>query len=417
MRGVIGRRSAWWAVGAIGLSIGVGAAARDEPPAPVLTRDASTKRDWTVHIEVALRSPSYLTPGRGYVGGSPVFELSSARFFFSRIGATASSEVWPERTSGWARVNATPVDQTLEITKGQRPGVEILTADVGETRCNDLTFSVDTTVTSYETKLDEKRAAMVPWPKEEWPDELGEWLKPEPFVECESDAIVKQVKTWVGPEPRALGPMMTAKLITSKVVAFYQPSGNLFYSGARTNKYFSPGQRSVVIATVPGVISGFQVDGAAAALSAKRGAPMNLPCLLVACWRAAGIPSRLVIGPDVEKSQQDRKPVMHSWAEFALYNESAKTTEWIPVDVLALRNSGSRTPPITQAWLYFGDHTELENFAPIAFHWVPPTEERVFNSGVAGVWAWNAEPETPFATAEFRMSTAAAARRSGDPKR
>lgn len=377
--------------------------ARAADPPPVLLRDEGTKRDWTVHLELCLRSPNQRDTSNLSRRPTTVFDLASARFLFPRIDGGPTHDAHPDRARGRLRLGTTTIDDSLDLIDANRPETRILVAECGPVRGGDLTFTVETTVTSYEVTCDELAAAAIPWPGGEWPEAIRPWLVREPFVESDDDRIRARVAEWIGPDPRGRTPYLTAKLITSKVVELYQPSGSIYRSTTR-------GTREGV--TVAGMISGFEVVGAAAALESPRGSELNMPCLLAACWRAAGIPARLVIAADVRGTQNAHMPILHSWAEFALHDESIGRTEWIPADVVRLRKDGSRTPPITQPWRYFGSHDDLEWFAPLARSWTPPVDEEVSNLGWPGMWGWSAEPAAPPAAVEFRMTVAAAAKRA-----
>jgi len=62
------------------------------------------------------------------------------------------------------------------------------------------------------------------------------------------------------------------------------------------------------------ILSGFRVHGAEQLAVMRDGTDYDLACLLTALYRAAGVPARLVIGFDVEKSRRfEDAPIFREW--------------------------------------------------------------------------------------------------------
>jgi hypothetical protein len=74
-------------------------------------------------------------------------------------------------------------------------------------------------------------------------------------------------------------------------------------------------------------------------------------------------------------------------------DEGAGQLHWIPVDVVRMRKSGSRTQPLDKEWKFFGTHDELSGVIPFAMHFHPPTSVRAYGS--PGFWGWLVSPKPP----------------------
>jgi Transglutaminase-like superfamily len=150
---------------------------------------------------------------------------------------------------------------------------------------------------------------------------------------------------------------------------------------------------------------------------------LDLPNFLVAVYRSVGLPARTVIG--YESSGEDdgfldnsKASKLRAWAEFCLFDENMDATRasvnWIPVDVVGLRKTSSRVPPLDKPWRGFGTFEDGDRIAPFAFQFHPPTTVKA--SGSPGFWGWLMTPRHPArAVQSLRFEVTPTARRAGDP--
>jgi hypothetical protein len=99
--------------------------------------------------------------------------------------------------------------------------------------------------------------------------------------------------------------------------------------------------------------------------------------------------------------------------EFALVDAKGKLV-WIPVDIVRMRKSSPNPPPLTSAWPFFGTHKELDEVAPIAFQFLPPTT--VVSSGAPAFYGWLVTPAPPQfeVTQVLRVNMFTASKRGGE---
>jgi hypothetical protein len=256
----------------------------------------------------------------------------------------------------------------------------------------EVELHVRTSMVSYETVFDERAAKTLDWPSEEWPPEAAATFQPQMLVDFDLEGrpfnmepVVKLLEHWSdGNDPRSVKPVVLAKYLAGKVAEHVQPTGTGITSGKT------------------GAMEGFAAVGPAQAALTGRGTELDLPILLVAIYRAAGLPARLVIGYDeqgagktVYLKRSRGSGQIRVWVEFALYDEAEQTFGWVPVDVRALRGSSSRMPPnfLDRPTKYFGTHDELARVAPLAFHFHPPTTVRSYGS--PALWGWFVTPSPP----------------------
>ncbi|HZW08259.1 MAG TPA: transglutaminase-like domain-containing protein [Phycisphaerales bacterium] len=262
----------------------------------------------------------------------------------------------------------------------------------------ELEFSVSTAQTCYETVFDEAGASQVDWPTGPWPPVAAAAFEPQMFVDFDMQGqgydmspVSSLIREWTEGKTeqqmrQEVKPVTLAKFLAGQVVEHMQVNGEgLAYD--RT-----------------GLWQGFDTGGAAEAAATGRGSELDIACLLLAVYRGAGIPSRLVIGYDKE-GEDDQVYLKKTegagdirvWVEFCLYDEANKTVGWVPVDIAEMRSQQSRMPPNyldpSRPLKYFGNHDELDNVAPIAFHFHPPTTVRSYGS--PALWGWFVTPTPP----------------------
>lgn len=372
---------------------------------PPLITNTTDRNDYTVQFQVMIQ-PSNLAYGR-------TFQLDHADVFFPVIESTGSStsdlnsvtaqfwwrkQVWTDEfrmlppVPGFGRYGAMTFDAGNRVFRGA--GIPDLDQSVTE----NVRFQFTYAQVSRETKFDEKRALEIPWPAT-FPPSLQAWLQPEPLVQSLHPAVVELVDEWTNGSPRTLGPVALAKELCGRVVAHMQPSAPNYRFNSR------------------GRVAGLDVQGAAFAAVEQGGSCFDMAALLVAVYRAAGIPSRVVIGFDVAETNKLGDPIFQAWAEFALLDPADNKIEWIPVDVVRQRAFSSRPPPVTQTWEYFGNNRFLDTAFPLAFHFHPP-DRAVGAGGIVvydahALWGWIPSPLIPELEQRFVISIIGTPQRGG----
>jgi hypothetical protein len=238
---------------------------------------------------------------------------------------------------------------------------------------------------SIERQFNEEVANTIPWhdDKTPWPLEAKSALEPVFLaefrygIEGQPDPIQAEIDrskaemqklltTWLaGNDLRKLPPVMAAKFITGKIIDTFPPSGRSIV-GPDGGPYLG-----LDVRTVPEILTG------------TRAQPEDVPMLLAAFLRTAGIPARTVYALDVRRrrDETDRRiriqvpgqpSAMRIWTEFAVWDEESRSAIWIPIDILEQRKSGSRAQGIERRWQWFGHNEDSAYFVPISFHVAPP---------------------------------------------
>lgn len=379
-------------------------------PSPFIKR--TNPRRWTLSTDIFIGAEQWLEQQ----DGSPIpkhdtWEFDSATLVFPVIPETASSvlEVWgpsdKEIPAVMGRVEISDhkvADEVTLVKQGIGGGVlpcgtwraqfQVPPAEVGSYSTREVEFMVATSQVCYRTEFDEVGASKVDWPKGEWPPEAAATFQPQMLVDFDAQGrgydpapIAALLSSWTaGKDPRTVKPVVLAKFLAGKVLEHVQLTGE----GLTFDR--------------TGLWEGFETSGATAAALEGKGSEVDLACLLVAVYRAAGLPVRLVIGYDdqgkgkqVYLKQAKGGGEIRVWAEFCLYDEAEQTVGWIPVDIVALRKQQSRVPPdyLTRPMKYFGTHDSLDRIVPIAFHFHPPTTVRSY--GAPAMWGWFVTPTPP----------------------
>lgn len=397
----------------------------DLKPSPHITRYGRPKR-WTITAFHTIGSYQDVRQERnGPRLEYEVWEFDAATLVYPLLGETGSSilEVWgpPDNevpaVRGKAELNDREVsDEMSVLTQGFGGGPlpcgtwraqwQIPDNPGGRYTARELDFEVSISQACFETRLDERGAGQIDWPKGPWPPDAAATFQPQMFVDFDAQgrgydmgAVVGLLDTWA--EGRSVEdmrkqskPLMLAKWLAGQAVQHVQINGE----GLTFDE--------------TGLWEGFDTPGAAAAAAEGRGTELDLPCLLVALYRAVGLPARLVIGYDKQGDGESLYVVSKKgsgtfrvWVEFALYDEANKTFGWVPVDVSELRRSQSRMPPnyLNRPLRYFGTHPDLDEIVPLAFHFHPPTTVRSY--GAPALWGWFVTPTPPArATQQVRFN-------------
>lgn len=287
--------------------------------------------------------------------------------------------------------------------------------DAAEVTCREIEMEFEMKWRCSATRFDDAAAANVPWPTGPWPAVAASTLMPQLFINYErtrgpngqpvnleyAKDIQSTVDQWTNKNPRSATPVMLAKYFAGQVAGMVQPTGNGL-------SYLNTGQ-----------VQGFDLQAPVTTLRSGRGSEFDMANLLCALYRAAGLPSRIVVGYrkvkdgdgrgiDVLRKGSDAKPEPIAWVEFYLYDEKGNTANWVPVDVVGLRKkTGGRPPALDKPWPYFGTIEEMNGYVPMALGYHPPTT--VESYGAPGLWGWLMTPTPPgraFQALTFRVSSA-----------
>lgn len=385
-------------------------AQRDLPaPGPYLERQQA--KDWILRFRLELHC---ILPS--------AFETLAV--VFPAIGGTASS-VSPERQmSGVLRVNDAIVSERFALLTNYPAGTRLARFDTGtdqtpkEARQVSLEFSMQ--ARCFRVRFDEAAAMRVMWPTGPWPAEAQAAFAPQYYLDVGFNAsggteayptapLDDALQRWYREEnirdPKRVAPAMLAKIITGKVWRDVQASGDGLVYRPRTAEW-----------------SGMTLQTPANTLESRRGSEMDVPNLLTALLRRAGIPARTVIGYDVGDGDGDfldrgrKANRLRTWVEFCLYDETRNTINWIPIDIVQLRKRSSRPQAINRPWEHFGSSSDLENVVPFAFQFHPPTDVAAYGNPL--FWGWFVTPTPPKqAEQTLSLSVTAVSVRGGERPR
>ncbi len=221
-------------------------------------------------------------------------------------------------------------------------------------------------ITSYDAVVDEKRAAALPWPTENFPEHVHAELQPQMYIESTSEKVHNLMNSWTNSKPKNMPPFLLGKYLAKHVVQYYQVSGKEW-----TNDNY-------------GSLVGIEVFGAEHAVEHARGPLNDAVCLYVAVCRAAGLPARPVIGFDTEERDE-----LTTWAEYYVPGAG-----WVSVDFRRLYKAPGMMHDLWRAWPGVGTNNELHELVPFTHHFHPPAY--VMAGGRLGrplFWGWVPRPE------------------------
>lgn len=367
-------------------------------------------RDWTTRLEIEIGRSRLATLQQR---GSTWATIDDVRVLvpFVDDGATHDAHRKDARLTLHAMTGTRRVlaDDEAEPRGGGAALLERRMHDI-----DGLILEIEQQTTTYDTTIDETEALRYGWPAEgALPEALGWTLQPEPFVESDAEVVQRLVATWTNERAQKVAPYTLAKFLAGRVLEHVDPNRPL--NDVRTPRGVVWRDQSWVDERTA---SGVPLRGAAFAALTGYGSEHDMACLLAACYRAAGLPARLVIAQDPERERTERGTVqiagvgytwravyevtpgggvrlveltsgpgvsvherpwtvydagVRSWVEFFLYSEAHEQGEWIPVDIVELRKQSSRAYPLDRAWKHFGTCEGLRNTAVFANHWLPPS--------------------------------------------
>lgn len=370
-------------------------------------------RDWTLKAEVNV-SAFVEKDGRGM----PVvhdLRFASAAVVFPVLRGSASHKVYTREVVGTLKFNDVIADRLegnsekwAKRTNDAYPcGTRLARWELTDRDGRELTLNVDIPMTCWATVFSRADAELVKWPAA-WPplaastfnDAQGLGAGPGggalTLIEHTHPLIQGLVATWCdNKDPKTITPVSLAEWLAGNVLELIQPSG----AGLNSNRN--------------GLLEGFQLKGAVRTVTEKRGSEHDIACVLAAVYRAAGLPSRIVIGYDVNGEQNlnqnfltkkaDSGKSFRSWVEFCLYDEKSKVEVWVPVDPARQRTVSNRVLNNAKAWQFFGNNNESDGVMPIAFQYHPPAAGLLAH-GSPAFWGWFTTPTAQVANQFLRFN-------------
>ncbi|MEM1072133.1 MAG: transglutaminase domain-containing protein [Planctomycetota bacterium] len=412
--------------------------ANAQPESPYITRGESKR--WVLQATVSLssiptanadRSASLNDPQTSDIKTSQRFDIEQGTVFWPLAGSAGSYDVDRRSATTEIRFDGSEVPVSVSVferdTSGHplHSGGAYTQASFGPienvTAKSVLRFSVR--AETFQTVFDEAAAREVPWPQGDWPREAASAFEPVMFLDGGFDGpyrdskVAETVRRLTGGDPRSQPPVVTAKWIAGELAKTFRPSGQIVVPDAR------PGTPRVSGQSV-GAIQAFNVTGAGPASQRGRGSPLDLPLLLAACYREAGLPARVVMGYSADAANRATEAFRRSdkaetgpyaWVEFALYDEQqpnpAMALTWVPVDILYMRANNVGRRPFDQPWEGFGTSEQLVDIVPVGYHLHPHNLAATSYGGsiqvrnrrrepMPSLWGWNLVPETPAAVTQ-----------------
>lgn len=375
-------------------------------PGPYLKREKP--KDWIVTINVDVQSTrnDMADPSNSKLPDTTPFKFETLSVIFPFPPPTASASPEQSTLKAVLKLQDRPVTDQFTVLDNQitgqpyQSGVKLIRMSATNGVCREIGFEVSYKSVAYNTVYDEEAAAKVAWPKDGWPVVVASTFNPQMYIDyailrdarsgvVRHDFDTEALRAWVNEQtkgnPQGVPPATLAKWIAGQMMTRLQPTGDGL-------TYLKSGQ-----------LQGIGVIGPELTFQRGRGSDFDISATLVAAYRMAGLPARLVIGWDtgtgsgasdnfLDKNKGGKKS-LRSWVEWALYDEAKSTLNWVPVDLARMRKQGSRAQAMDRPWKFFGTHDELQGVVPIAFHFHPPTTVESF--GAPGMWGWMMTPSAP----------------------
>jgi hypothetical protein len=376
--------------------------------------------DWTLKGEINVNAwvESPRAKDQQYVVHELVFD--SAAVVFPILKGSASHRAFDGELKSKLQFNDAIISEKPDelVDRGFPCGTRLGRWDMKspsgkQFRGRNMKLEVEISMSSWRTVFEEEAAGHVPWPTGNWDGVAASTFTDLQrvgdinLVDHTTEGIQTLVRGWCGgKDPKGVAPVPLAKWLASNVLEYVQPSGN----GLNFAKN--------------GMLEGMELKGSELTLADRRGSDQDITCALAAVYRAAGLPSRTVIGFDVSDDKGDdgtflkrRRdvPAFRSWVEFCLYDEKTRREVWVPVDITRQRRKSSRAVRNMDVWSYFGSNDELDTVCPIAFQFHPPTS--VVAHGSVCFWGWiTFGTEQPKAQQHVRFDAMSTARTTSTEK-
>ncbi|MEQ8769676.1 MAG: transglutaminase domain-containing protein [Phycisphaerales bacterium] len=424
----------------LGLSVSAGAATaqqRDLPKPqdhPVIRLKDPEQKTVEIQVTLSAHTRNVQTNDGGYGSSYLVhqWDIDSMVVVLPTITTTGSAIAVPDSVRGQLFVDGRELDNTPTIIGPYQGQTMYARYEAGPVRADGFRVRQQQDVISYETVYDEDLAKQLPWP-DAWPPEADSTFQPQQLVSELRSAYDNEgpvndlVRLWTNNEdPTKIPPAELAKYLTKRVWDHVRivrptisnvPSDDGLVISARvdggTDSRYGGGQ-------VRQQDVGYYVQHADDTATTGEGSENDMAILLTAVMRAAGLPARLVIGyreesEDIQElSSSDRN---RTWVEFALFDPSANEGKgqllWIPVDIVELKQSSSRSRNLNRPWKYFGTNDELDTLIPVSHHFHPPTTVRSYT--VPALYGWTTDPAPPeIASQGFVLNISGTAVRGDD---
>ncbi|MFG0328639.1 MAG: transglutaminase-like domain-containing protein [Phycisphaerales bacterium] len=221
-------------------------------------------------------------------------------------------------------------------------------------------------VTCANSALDHDQAMRVSRP-DAWPDDTRSYLDHERYIESSDPAVTRWLDGLTKGTTHRIKPYPLARIIARDIVQrIRQPESTTIRAIEIGNR---KGDEPEFLATrnPQGHTIGINLHGGRQLLVSGKGSNADAAALFVAAMRAAGIPSRPVIGFHTE----DERGV-HVWAEFYLPDMG-----WVPVDFERFVGSSGRMNDMSRPWDGLGAHSDLNDMIPFAYRFTPSAQVSV----------------------------------------
>lgn len=373
-------------------------------------------KDRTLRVRVVCQSwqqdPNTINPNTTTPYQHRTFTFQKGAVVFPVIAGTSMSTMDTEAVSGELQFEDKTKDSTPEFNDNYPSGTRLGVWRFQDLSGREFSLQVELPMTSFRVKYDEALAMKATWPNK-W-GKIGQstFSDPQvlsgnrPLIDWRSSEVNALVSGWTeGKDPKTIPPAQLAKYLTSKCVEMFQE------------------QDSGVSFLRTGGFEGVDIEDSPTTIRRKRGSQHDIAVAVCAIFRAAGLPTRTVIGWDVtEKRGETDTPFekskgsgeLRSWVEFCLYDEKSDREFWIPVDVVQQRKKSSRARSLTDAWQFFGNNDDGDQLLPFAFQYHPPTS--VIAYGRPCFWGWIAIPRIEPAATQFALFTERSTAKRPAPK-
>ncbi|MCH2161613.1 MAG: transglutaminase family protein [Phycisphaerales bacterium] len=261
----------------------------------------------------------------------------------------------PNAIQGSARINGIPTGASPRATG--TPGDDTFTATIPVPKgpLNALSFRVEWPAISFNSVVDENLAAQATWPRE-WPADTRQYLSPSTGIPSEDQVYQQFVQRTSDGQLRTVPLYYAAKdLVRAAILEFRNV------------------RPSFVVQENGGLPRGFDLQVARVRGELLRGdeaSASDLVCSCIAVLRAAGIPSRPVIGIDSGKGREGKlakgKTRFAVWGEFHLPGSG-----WVPFDPYNMRGTSMSSSNVRSQWKWFGTNKELNRRVALAYDFAP----------------------------------------------
>lgn len=286
---------------------------------------------------------------------------------------------------------------------------------LADIKCNVVKLELQLPVKCWDTTFEAAQAEKVPWPAL-WPKEASDTFSDkQPYgdgvflIDHESDAVKKLLDLYCKHlPPKNAPPVRLARELAGKVIEDFQQISRgdrvKRLGGAANDALPDPAKHGAAA-----YFCGELIQNVDQTIRSGRGTEHDINCLLVALYRAANLPARIVIGYECEDPDRKHKGGPRgqslpdrSWFEFALADDTGAIV-WVPVDIARQRSTGvNKAPAGAQAWKYFGDNPDLSSVVPLSYHFGPPVAGA--ETPVPSLWGWKTSPRQVYCVTTFNIS-------------